>query len=85
MWSHHLYGSVTGSQRVGMSHLEERINDLNPLSVLNRGYSITRKLPENLIMKDVAGVKKGDRVHVTLAEGELECEIEKSAPGKRRR
>jgi exodeoxyribonuclease VII large subunit len=71
--------------RVSMSHLEERINDLNPLSVLNRGYSITRKLPENLILKDVAGVKKGDRVHVTLAEGELECEIEKAGPGQRRR
>ena len=71
-------------KRVSMSHLEERINDLNPLSVLNRGYSITRRLPENLILKEAAGVKKGDRVHVTLAEGELECEIEKATPGQRR-
>ncbi|MDP6179929.1 MAG: exodeoxyribonuclease VII large subunit [Desulfatiglandales bacterium] len=65
-----------------LSLLEERIKDLSPLSVLKRGYSITRKMPEEVILKGVSGVKKGDQVNVTLAEGELECRIEKTTQGK---
>jgi len=62
--------------RMALAHLEERIKDLNPSSVLKRGYSIARKLPEKLILKDVSGLNKGDHVLVTLAEGEIECRIE---------
>jgi exodeoxyribonuclease VII large subunit len=71
-----------GGIRMALSLLEERIKDLNPLSVLKRGYSITRKMPEERILKGVSGVKKGDQVNVILAEGELECRIEKTTPGK---
>ena len=67
--------------RMTISSLEERIKDLNPISVLKRGYSITRKLPEKMILKDVSGVKRGDHVNVLLSEGELECRIEKTSPG----
>jgi exodeoxyribonuclease VII large subunit len=72
--------------RVALSHLGERLKDLNPSSVMERGYSITRKLPEKVILKDVAGLAKGDHVGVTLAKGELVCQIEKiSQPGKERK
>jgi len=63
--------------QMALSHLEERLEDLNPTSVLKRGYSITRKLPENVILRDVSGLKRGDHVNVTLAQGELDCQIEK--------
>ena len=66
--------------RLALTHLEERIKDLNASSVLRRGYSITRKLPEKLTLKDVLGLKKGDRVNVTLARGEMQCQIEKITP-----
>jgi exodeoxyribonuclease VII large subunit len=62
--------------RMALAHLEKRLKDLNPSSVLKRGYSIVRKLPEKLIIKDVSGLSRGDRVLVTLAEGEIECRIE---------
>jgi exodeoxyribonuclease VII large subunit len=69
--------------RMALSHLQELLEDLNPASVLKRGYSITRKLPEKVILKDVSGVEKGDRVSVTLAQGELDCQVEKiTRPGK---
>lgn len=69
--------------RMALSHFGERLKDLNPSSVMERGYSITRKLPEKFILKDVAGLTKGDRVGVTLARGELVCQIEEIArPGK---
>jgi exodeoxyribonuclease VII large subunit len=63
--------------RMALSHFGERLRDLNPTSVMERGYSITRKLPEKILLKDVAGLKKGDHVGVTLAKGDLVCQIEK--------
>jgi exodeoxyribonuclease VII large subunit len=63
--------------RMNLSLLEEKIKDLSPFSVLKRGYSITRKLPEETVLKDVSDVKKGDHVNILLAEGELESRIEK--------
>ncbi len=59
-----------------LSSLEKRMTDLSPLSVLQRGYSITRKLPEKHLVKDTSGVGKGDQVQVLLAKGELTCRIE---------
>jgi exodeoxyribonuclease VII large subunit len=62
--------------QTALAHLQERIKDLNPSSVLKRGYSIARKLPEKWILKGVSGLKKEDHVQVTLAEGEIECRVE---------
>ncbi len=68
--------------RMALSMMEEKLKDLSPLAVLKRGYSITRILPEKRIIRDVADVKKGARVNVTLAEGGLDCLIEKIYSGK---
>jgi exodeoxyribonuclease VII large subunit len=55
---------------------------LSPYAVLNRGYSITRILPEKKIIRKGTDVKKGDQVNVTLAEGGLDCLIEKIYSGE---
>ncbi|MBW2610367.1 MAG: exodeoxyribonuclease VII large subunit [Deltaproteobacteria bacterium] len=70
-------------KQMSLSLLKEKIKDLSPLSVLKRGYSITRKLPEKQILKGVSGVEKGDDVNIILAEGELDCRIEKVTTGQR--
>jgi exodeoxyribonuclease VII large subunit len=70
-------------KRMALSHMEERLEDLNPTAVLKRGYSITRTLPEKMILRDVSGLKKGDQVNVTLAQGELDCQIEKIRPSRK--
>jgi exodeoxyribonuclease VII large subunit len=59
------------------SHLGKRMKDLSPLSVLKRGYSITRKLPEKTVLKAASQTQKGDRLQVLLAQGELECQVDK--------
>lgn len=66
-----------GIKQTTLSLLEKRIKDLSPLSILKRGYSITRKLPEKWVIRYASSVQKGDQVQVFLAEGELECRIEK--------
>ena len=66
-----------GIKQTTFSLLEKRMKDLSPLSILKRGYSITRKLPEKRVIRYASRVQKGDQFQVLLAEGELECRIEK--------
>jgi len=69
-------------RRMELSLLEERVGDLSPFAVLKRGYSITRKLHDKKILKNTEGITRGDGVSVLLAEGELECRIDKILPGR---
>jgi exodeoxyribonuclease VII large subunit len=61
--------------------LQEKLKGMSPLSVLGRGYSITRKLPEKRVLRSASQVGRGDTVSVTLAEGELECLVKKIVSG----
>ena len=70
-------GSRLGDRKMALALLEKRLQDLSPLSVLGRGYSITRTLPRKRIIRDVSRVKPGDAVEVLLGKGHLECRIEK--------
>jgi len=67
--------------RMHISMIEEKLKDMSPLSVLGRGYSITRKLPEKRVLRSSSQVNTGERVSVKLAEGELECLVEKIVSG----
>jgi len=63
-------------RNMSLSLFNKRIEDLSPLSILKRGYSITRRLPEKTVVRNTAGVEKGERVQVLLGEGQLECRVE---------
>ncbi|MGE5215701.1 MAG: exodeoxyribonuclease VII large subunit [Chloroflexota bacterium] len=54
----------------------DRLNALSPLAVLERGYSITHKLPEEVIVKDAAMLIAGDLLRVTFAAGKVRCRVE---------
>lgn len=56
-----------------------KLDALSPLSILKRGYSITWLLPKNIIVKDSLQVMKGDLVRITLAQGELKCEVKEKS------
>jgi exodeoxyribonuclease VII large subunit len=53
-----------------------RLNALSPLAVLDRGYSIAHKLPEETIVKDVAVLGVGDRLRIRFAKGRAMCRVE---------
>jgi exodeoxyribonuclease VII large subunit len=53
-----------------------RLSALSPLAVLERGYSITHKLPEEIIVTNAAGLTSGDLVRITFAAGKARCRVE---------
>ena len=55
-----------------------KLESLSPLSILQRGYSITRKLPSLQILRRAEDAGEGDRVEVRLYHGTLLCSVEKS-------
>ena len=62
--------------------VKDVLESLNPLSILERGYSITRKLPEMNIVKDSLQVKTGDEVSILLAKGSIKGLIKKTERGE---
>jgi len=56
-------------------HISERLNILSPLSILGRGYSITRSIPSMKVIRDSKDIEAGDDVNITLANGEIFCKV----------
>jgi exodeoxyribonuclease VII large subunit len=52
-----------------------RLESLSPLAVLGRGYSVCWNADRTAIVRDAAAVQQGDRVHVKLERGELDCAV----------
>jgi exodeoxyribonuclease VII large subunit len=57
--------------RGAAAHLES----LSPLAVLGRGYAVCWNADHTAIVRDAGAVKDGERVHVTLERGELDCTV----------
>jgi exodeoxyribonuclease VII large subunit len=64
-------------KRLLLAQLAKRARSLNPSSVLKRGYSITRLFADMRILRSVRSVRKGDRILILLAQGEMECLVDK--------
>lgn len=60
--------------------LAGRLDALSPLATLSRGYSICRRLPERLTIKDAGVVAAGQSVEVILEKGRLACTVGKVFP-----
>ena len=80
---------LTGRLAMGLRHHVRRdralltaltagLDHLNPLGILSRGYSVTRKLPEGVILKDASNVRPGDLLNTKLHTGEIVSRVEKS-------
>ena len=52
-----------------------RLDNLSPLAVLARGYAVCWNADRTAIISSAKAVAPGDRVRVTLHEGELHCDV----------
>ena len=55
-----------------------RLNDLSPLHILERGWSIARN-EKGKVVRSVSDVKPNDMLEVQLIDGALSCRVEKEA------
>lgn len=80
-----LVQAATGSlaqMKSDVRSLSVKLDSLSPLSVLERGYSITKKMPDMSVVRDAMQVAKGDEVRVLLAKGTIDCLVEKTKRGR---
>jgi len=57
-----------------------RLESLSPLAVLGRGYAVCWNADRSAIVRDAGTIKEGERVHVKLERGELDCTVAGSRP-----
>jgi exodeoxyribonuclease VII large subunit len=53
-----------------------KLDALSPFAILDRGYSIARRLPLMTLIKDAGDLQRGDLIHLTLHRGALVSRIE---------
>ena len=56
--------------------LSEKIQILSPLGILDRGYSISFKLPDRKIIKNSQTLKKGDEIETRVSKGSFVSRVE---------
>jgi len=59
--------------------LAGRLENLSPLAVLGRGYAVCWNVDKSAIIRSASAVRPGETVHVTLHEGELDCQVARTA------
>jgi len=55
-----------------------RMYALSPAAVLDRGYSITRTIPEHTIVTDPGQVNNGQGLEIIVSKGRITCRVERS-------
>ena len=61
-----------------------RLDALSPVAILNRGYSITRTIPDATVVTDPESVSINQEIEVMVAKGSLFCRVKgKSANGEK--
>jgi exodeoxyribonuclease VII large subunit len=69
-----LYKHRVENQEAKFQTLVQRLNTLNPLSTLDRGYAIVSTIDAHIIKK-ASEVKAGDTIRARLAEGRLTAKV----------
>ena len=74
----HIFQVKLDSSTSELANLAGNLDALSPLKVLDRGYSITQKLPEMDIIKNSKELKKGDEVLINLSKGKAKCTVKET-------
>ena len=61
--------------KIKIRELTAKLETLSPLAILDRGYSITRTIPDASLLKDSRMVSLRQNLEIILAKGRLICQI----------
>lgn len=75
-----LIGKALSLHRSQFDTLSGKLGAMSPLAVLQRGYSITRTVPEGKVVKNSDAVNPGEDLEVLLHQGSLRARVSKTAP-----
>ena len=62
--------------RERLGHLAGRLESVNPLAVLRRGYSIAYRVSDGSIVTDASALRRGNQVRLDFAAGRAVCRVE---------
>lgn len=65
------------SKKKSLSLVSGKLNALSPLAILERGFSLTRKLPGMEIITDASSLRLKDEIEVKFLRGKIEAEVKK--------
>ena len=58
-----------------LEYSQTRLEQLNPLAILARGYAVATLLPQGTLIRDAALVEAGATIRVRVARGRMDCEV----------
>ena len=61
--------------RQQLGTISASLNALSPLAVLDRGYSLTKRLDDGDLIRDVSALKTGDRISTLFSHGSVTSEV----------
>lgn len=68
--------------RTAIKHDEEQLQHLNPMAVLERGYSVVRN-EAGIVIRDADQTITGEKLHLQFASGSADAQIRKRYPAQR--
>ena len=60
-----------------LRELNARLNALSPNAILSRGYSITRTIPDQVVVRDPQQVSIEQDLEIMVAKGSLICRVKR--------
>ena len=65
------------NQRHFLIEMTSKLGALNPKAILDRGYSITRTIPDAVVVRDARRVKLEQNLEVLLSKGSIKCRVKR--------
>ena len=72
--------TVLAFRRQAVRSFAAVLDDLSPLAILGRGYSIVQTVPAGLVVRRARDVSVGDELRARLAEGQLLASVHHILP-----
>jgi len=71
------FNAIISRKRYMLNEHSSKLSALNPVAILQRGYSITRTVPDKQIITDSKNVNIDQRLEVIVSKGSIICRVER--------